>query len=159
DGGAAAGVPPAAAPEPWTEAEVGAFLAGYGRRPRRLAVEALPCWWYNLVLRVEADGETLVLRRYGLPPPEAVRWELALLRRLRAARSPTIAPLARPDGAPYGLFAGKPAILYPFIPGHDGCADALDRESAMLQTAAAIGRLHRLTAGLTLPHPRVRSGS
>jgi len=149
----------AEAPGPWTEAEVGAFLAGYGRRPRRLTVEALPCWWFNLVLRVEADGETLVLRRYGITPPEEVRWELALLRHLRAGGFPTIAPLVRPDGAPFGRFAGKPAILYPYIPGHSGCAATLDRETAMLQTATAIGRLHRLTGGLTLPYPRVRSGS
>jgi len=138
---------------------VGAFLAGYGRRPRRLAVAALPGWWFNLILRVEADGETLVLRRYGVTPPEEVRWELALLQHLQAGGFPTIAPLARPDGAPYGLFAGKPAILYPYIPGHSGCAAALDRDQAMTQTAATVGRLHRLTEGLTLPHPRVRSGS
>ena len=138
---------------------MGAFLAGYGRRPRRLTVEALPCWWFNLVLRVAADGETYVLRRYGITPPDEILWELALLRHLHAGGFPTIAPLARPDGAPYGLFAGKPAILYPYIPGHSGCEASLDRAAAMTQTAATVGRLHRLTEGLTLPHPRVQSGS
>ena len=50
----------------WTTDVVRAFLGLYGRAPERLAVEPLPSWWCNTVLRVETDGEQLVLRRYGL---------------------------------------------------------------------------------------------
>lgn len=150
------GAPPAI---PWTQDEVQNFLAAYGRAPRRMEVEQLESWWWNVVLRVEADGERLVLRRYGVTPAEEVLWELALLRQLRAHDFPTIAPLARPDGAPCGTFAGKPAILYPYVEGHNGCHPDLDPHLAMAETAALIARLHRLTQDLVLPHPRVRSGT
>lgn len=144
---------------PWTQDEVRDFLVAYGRAPRRMEVQQLESWWWNVVLRVEADGERLVLRRYGVTPAEEVLWELALLRHLRADDFPTIAPLSRPDGAPCGTFAGKPAILYPYVEGHNGCHPDLDPRLAMAQTASLIARLHRLTQDLVLPHPRVRSGS
>jgi homoserine kinase type II len=143
----------------WTREEVRTFLAGYGRAPRRLVVEQLRSWWWNVVLRVEADGERLVLRRYGVTPHEEVLWELALLRHLQAHDFPTIAPLPRPDGAPCGTFANQPAILYPYVEGHNGCRPELDRVRAMAEAAATIARLHRLTEGLALPHPRARSGA
>jgi homoserine kinase type II len=135
------------------------FLAGFGRAPRRLSVTPLPCWWCNLVLLLDADGERLVLRRYGITPPEEVLWELALLRHLGRHGFPTIAPLTRGDGAPHGAFGGLPAVLYPYVEGHDGCAPALDPRRAMAETAATIARLHSLTRDLVLPHPRERSGS
>ena len=76
-------------------------------------------WWFNVVLRVEADGELLVLRRYGVTPPAEVRWELAVLDHLQQDGFPTIAPLLRKDIADdcLGAFLGKPAILYPFVDG------------------------------------------
>jgi Ser/Thr protein kinase RdoA (MazF antagonist) len=138
---------------------VRAFLAGFGRAPRRLSVTPLPCWWANLVLLLEADGERLVLRRYGITPPNEVLWELALLRHLGRHGFPTIAPLPRADGAPHGVFDGLPAVLYPYVEGHDGCDPSLDPLQAMAETAATIARLHTLTRDLVLPHPRERSGS
>jgi Ser/Thr protein kinase RdoA (MazF antagonist) len=146
-------------PIPWTVDEVRAFLAAYGYAPRRLAVEQLESWWCNLVLRVEAGGEQLILRRYGLTPPEEVRWELAVLAHLRAHDFPTIAPLTRPDGDALGTFGGKPAILYPYVEGHNACQPGVDRWHAMGETAALVARLHDLTVGVTLPYPRVQSGS
>jgi homoserine kinase type II len=115
-------------------------------------------WWWNLVLLVEADGERLILRRYGVTPPEEVRWELALLDHLLAHGFPTIAPQRRADGGKLSAFGGKPAILYPYVEGHNGCR-GVDRLHAMTQTAALVARMHDLTRDLVLPHPRVQSGS
>ena len=145
-------------PQAWAEAEVRDFLGEYGVRPERLRVTQLRSWWWNLVLLVEADGERLVLRRYGFTPEEEVRWELALLEHLQAHRFPTIAPRRRADGEVLGAFGGKPAILYPYVEGHNGCR-GLDRVHAMTETARLVARMHSLTRDLVLPHPRVRSGS
>ncbi|HZO31183.1 MAG TPA: phosphotransferase [Chloroflexota bacterium] len=151
----------------WTIDDVRAFLGLYGRAPERLAVEQLESWWCNTVLRLEADGERLVLRRYGLTPPEEVRWELALLGHLRTHQFPTIAPLAHVqtrDGtdetdAYLAEFLGSPAILYPYVEGHNACDGRVERGRGIAQTATVVARLHGLTEGLALPHPRVRSGT
>jgi homoserine kinase type II len=115
---------------------------------------------------VEADGEQLVLRRYGLTPAEEVRWELALLGHLRTYAFPTIAPLAHgrhggADGPDAHLaeFLGSPAILYPYVEGHNACGGRVATDRAISQTAAVVARLHELTAGLVLPHPRAQSGT
>jgi Ser/Thr protein kinase RdoA (MazF antagonist) len=150
----------------WTTDDVRAFLGRYGRTPARLDVEQLRSWWCNIVLRLDADGEQLVLRRYGLTPAEEVRWELALLLHLRANDFPSISPLAvaRPDGtdptdAYLADFLGAPAILYRFIKGDNACQGRVEPRRAIAQTAAVVARLHELTIGLALPHPRVRSGT
>lgn len=150
---------PAAPPGPYTDADVRHFLAAYGRTPARLEVTKLQSWWFNLVLRVEADDEILVLRRYGVTPPDEVLWELALLAHLRAHDFPTIEPLPRVGDDHLSQFQGRPAILYPYVPGHNACAPSVERSLAIAQTAATIARLHDLTEGLVLPHPRVRSGT
>ena len=155
----------AAASVSWTTEDVRAFLVLYGRTPERLAVEQLRSWWCNTVLRVDADGEQLVLRRYGLTPAEEVRWELTVLLHLGAHDFPTIAPL--PHGQTGGdatdaylaEFLGAPAILYPYIEGDNACDGRVQPEHAIPQTAAVVARLHELTAGLMVPHPRVRSGT
>lgn len=144
---------------PWTDDEVRAFLAEYGLVPKQLTVEQLQSWWFNLVLRVEADGRRYVLRRYGVTPPEEVQWELALLCHLIAHGFPTIHPLPRVDGSFCGSFGSKPAILYPYVQGENACNHGLDPFHAMAETATTIGRLHHLTHGLTLPFPRVQAGS
>jgi len=144
---------------PWSVEEVRAFLRDHGRTPRELGVEQLKSWWFNLVLRVEGDGERLILRRYGITPPEEVRWELALLAHLHAHDFPTIRPLARVDGGRLSEFGGKPAILYPYVEGSNACGPEVDRRHAMTEAAALIGRLSRLTRDLALPHPRARSGA
>ena len=150
----------------WTIEDVRAFLAFYGLAPRRLAVEQLRSWWCNTVLLVDADGERLVLRRYGLTPAEEVRWELSLLLHLGAHGFPTIAPLAhgRTDGSDatdafLAELLGCPAILYRYVEGHNACAGRVEPSHAIPQTAATVARLHELTAGLVVPHPRVRSGT
>ena len=157
---------PAASTVAWTAEDVRAFLGLYGRAPERLAVEQLRSWWCNTVLRVDADGQQLVLRRYGLTPAEEVRWELAILLHLGEHAFPTIAPLAH--GGPGAAdatdaylaeFLGCPAILYPYIEGHNACEGRVEPGRAIPQTAATVARLHELTAGLVVPHPRVRSGT
>ena len=145
--------------EPYTDADVRSLLSTYGRTPTCLAVTKLEGWWFNLILRLDADDETLVLRRYGVTPPDEVLWELALLAHLRAHEFPTIAPLKRADNHYLSEFQGKPAILYPYVEGHNACADRVEPALAIAQTAATIARLHDLTENLTLPHPRVRSGT
>lgn len=150
---------PRATPIPWSVEAVRAFLAGYGLTPRQLYIQQLESWWLNLVLQVEADGERLILRRYGITPAEEVRWELALLDHLNADDFPTLRPLRRQDGAPFGDFAGKPAILYPYVEGRSGCHPEIDRGRAMADTATLIGNLHQLTQNLALPFPRVSSGA
>jgi homoserine kinase type II len=115
-------------------------------------------WWCNTVLRVDADGEQLVLRRYGVTPPEEVRWELWILDHLRTHGFPVVAPLQQePAGNAVVKFHGKPAILYPFVEGCRGCE--LDSSLALALTAETVARLHTLTEGVTVPHPRVRSGT
>jgi homoserine kinase type II len=138
---------------------VRAFLHEYGREPRELAVRQLKSWWFNLVLRVDADGEALVLRRYGVTPPEEVRWELAVIAHLRAHDFPVYAPVTRrnADEGQLGEFLGKPAILYPFIEGETGWN--LDWSAALSQACSTVARLHSLTEGLEVPYPRVRSGT
>ena len=143
----------------WTVEEVRAVLGDYGRAPRGLNVEALESWWFNLVLRVEADGERLILRRYGITPPEEVQWELALLAHVRGHGFPTIEPLRRDDGGRLSELSGRPAILYQYVEGSNACGPEVDRPGAMTETAGLIGRLNRLTRDLSLPHPRVRSGA
>ena len=74
------------------------LLSAYGRTPKMLLIEQMDSWWFNLVLRVQADGEKLVLRRYGVTPPEEVQWELAVLEYLATHDFPTFFPLLRSDG-------------------------------------------------------------
>ncbi|HEY3118289.1 MAG TPA: phosphotransferase, partial [Chloroflexota bacterium] len=107
----------------WTLENVRQFLFTYGRAPRELAVEQMESWSANVVLRLEADGERLVLRQYGVTPPDEVRWELAVLEYLRKHGFPTVGPLSRTDTPNdcLGEFLGKPAILYPFFEGQNGC--------------------------------------
>ncbi|MCC7266378.1 MAG: phosphotransferase [Caulobacteraceae bacterium] len=70
---------------------------------------------HNSHWRVAADGAQLVLRRYGKGArwtPDAIAWELELLRRLAEAGYPAAAPLAGPltvDGEVY--------VLFPFVSG------------------------------------------
>ena len=141
---------------PWSVEEVRGLLAGYGRRPRALAVAALAGGIENLNLRVDADGELLVLRRYDATAPAEVPWELELLRRLVARRFPTAPPIARPDGALLSTFADRPAALFAYVPGRH---PAPDDPRAAAQAADAVARLHELTEGLALPHPRTRMDS
>jgi homoserine kinase type II len=138
---------------------VRAFLRAYGRTPQKLTVEQLEGWWFNVVLRIEADDERLVLRRYGVTPPEEVRWELAVLDHLQRHRFPAIAPLARSDVVDdrLGSFLGKAAILYPFVEGQRGCD--IEWPLAVAQTCETVAQLHTLTEDLTVPYPRVRSGA
>ena len=142
----------------WSTEDVRALLAVYGLAPKVLLAEQLDSWWFNLVLRVQADGEDLVLRRYGVTPPEEVQWELAVLEYLATHDFPTYSPLLRSDGtcSRVAEFRGKPAIVYPYVEGQQACD--LDWSFAIAETARVIERLHALTAGLTVPFPRNRSG-
>jgi homoserine kinase type II len=141
----------------WTVEDVHEFLRDYARSPSHLTVDQLPSWWFNLVLRIEADGEQLILRRYGVTPPDEVRWELALLGHLQHAAFPAIRPLPRSDGDHLGEFLGRPAILYPFVEGRSGCD--LEWSLALAATVEAIARLHEITLDLRIPHPRTNSGA
>jgi Ser/Thr protein kinase RdoA (MazF antagonist) len=162
----------------WAERDVRAFLAEYGLAPERVAAQQMVGWWWNLVLRIDADGETLVLRRWGATPPEEVRWEVALMQHLVERGFPTISSLPRVDGAPCGVFEGRPAFLYRYLEGtcvpwsdqkrvemeesarqrHEQ-APWLDLDTAMAGVATTIAWLHDLTEGLVLPYPRERSGT
>ena len=82
----------------WSAEDVRELLSVYGRTPKVLLIEQMDSWWFNLVLRVQADGEDLVLRRYGVTPPEEVQWELAVLEYLARNDFPTYSPLLRSDG-------------------------------------------------------------
>jgi homoserine kinase type II len=125
----------------------------------RLELQRLKGWWVNLVLCLDADGERLVLRRYGLTPPPDVEWELALLRHLAEHDFPTIRPLAARDGTTLGEFQGKPAVLYPYVEGRTACGGVVEVRRAIGETAAVVAELHRLTVGWRNPHPRAQSGT
>ena len=135
------------------------MLSVYGRDPKVLLAEQMDSWWFNLVLRLQVDGEELVLRRYGVTPPEEVQWELAVLEYLATYDFPTYSPLLRSDGTGNRVaeLRGKPAIVYPYVEGHQACD--LDWSFAIAETARVVERLHSLTAGLTVPYPRIRSGT
>jgi homoserine kinase type II len=138
---------------PWRVEEVRGLLAGYGRRPRALEVAELAGGVENLNLRLDADGELLVLRRYDATEPAEVPWEIELLRRLVARGFPTAPLIARSDGALASTFSGRPAALFAYLPGRHPAPD--DPRAAAL-AADVVARLHELTDGLTLPYPRTR---
>ena len=50
-------------------------------------------------------------------------------------------------------------ILSTIHRGHNACAGRVETAHAITQTAATVARLHELTAGLVVLHPRVRSGT
>lgn len=146
-------------PHTWTQADVRTFLRAFGRTPSTIRIERLPSWWRNLILRIDADDERLVLRRYGLTPPDEVRWELAVLAHLAQHGFPTIRPLARAgtEDERVADFDGAPAILYPFIEGVSG--REVEWALAVEQTTAAVARLHDLMEGVVVPHARSASGA
>jgi homoserine kinase type II len=143
-------------PADWSAAGVRAFLAGYCRRPRDLAVSELTGGMENRNLLVEADGERLVLRRYDATPPEETPWELALLRFLTDRGFPTARLVEKVDAALAGTLGGKPAALFSFVAGQHPSPDTPGMAE---QAAAVIARLHAVTGGLTLPYPRSRMDS
>jgi Ser/Thr protein kinase RdoA (MazF antagonist) len=108
---------------PWRVEEVRGLLAGYGRRPRALEVAELAGGVENLNLRLDADGELLVLRRYDATAPAEVPWEIELLRRLVARGFPTAPLIARSDGALASTFSGRPAALFAYLPGRHPAPD------------------------------------
>ena len=143
----------------WSTEDVRTLLSQYGRTPEVVQVQQMDSWWFNLVLRLQADEEELVLRRYGMTPPEEVQWELAVLEFLAMRDFPTYSPLLRCDGTVSRVaeFRGKPAILYPYVKGQQACDQ--DWSLAIAETARLIAQLHELTAGLKLPFARARSGT
>ena len=135
----------------WSLEEVRAFLLEYGMEPARLKAMPLPGGWENLNLRLGINGQRYVLRRYDATEPSEVPWELELLTFLGARGFPTPPPLRRTDGALLTPFRTRAAALFPFVVGrHPKC----DEPHAPIVAAEAIGRLHQLTNGLSLPHPR-----
>ncbi|HEX2037601.1 MAG TPA: phosphotransferase [Chloroflexota bacterium] len=137
----------------WTLDEVRDLLAAYGRTPRRLTAAELPGGWENLNLRLDADGERLVLRRYDVTAPAEARWEIELLRFLTRRGFPTPPLIERLDGQAFATFTGRPAALFAFVEGRHPRWDSL---RAAESTTQAIASLHVLTAGLRLPYPRTR---
>jgi homoserine kinase type II len=133
------------------EQEVRAFLAGYGRVPTSLHVEPLTGGVVNLILRVVADGEQLVLRRYDRTDPDEVAWELGLLRHLDQHGFPTAPLFVASDGALSAPFGGRPAALFGFVEGRPPEATS---GRALAEIGAALARLHEITAGLELGAPR-----
>jgi homoserine kinase type II len=133
------------------EGNVRAFLARYGRQPRSLTVEPLTGGVVNLILRIAADGEELVLRRYDRTEPDEVAWELALLRHLSGHGFPTAPLIATTDGALSTPFEGRPAALFGFVEGRPPDARSA---TALGEIGAALARLHEVTAGLELGAPR-----
>ena len=75
--------PQKGSPPPWGTEEVRALLSLYGRTPTALLVEQMDSWWFNLVLRVQADEEELVLRRYGMTVGCQRQWDTEWGRKTR----------------------------------------------------------------------------
>ena len=135
----------------WSPSDVAAFLASYGRAPRSLDVEPLAGGVVNLILRVDADGEQLVLRRYDRTAPAEVAWELALLRHLSESGFPTAPLIPAADGALSVTFGGRPAALFGLVDGRPPDARSA---RALGEIGAALARLHEVTAGLERGAPR-----
>ena len=153
----------------WTLDDVRAALARYGRVPARLRVQELP-GQAHLTLRVDADEETLVLRRYSEnTATEDVAWELALIGWLVARGFPTppwlvpspdpamASPVAAVDAT--GLagmsvpFAGRPAAVFRFVAARAPDPTSLRAGAALARTVAW---LHHRTKALRLPYPRMK---
>ena len=124
--------------------EVGEFLSGYGLAPPVGPVRMLRAGVDNCNLRVTARGEDLLLRRYGVTPPDEVRWELQVVARLGSAGFPTPGVLRRLDGSVIGQLQGRPAALFRFVRGVHPLRHAL---WAGEQVASALARLGTVTAG------------
>lgn len=140
----------------WSLDGVRHFLTGYGITPKRLTVTPLPGGWENLNLLLDADHRRLVLRRYDSTDPSEVPWEIELLAHLAAHDFPTPPPVRRADGALLTPFHVRPAAVFPFVEGRH---PHWDDPAAPIAAARAIARLHELTAGLTLPHPRTHQAA
>ena len=142
-----------AAAADWSLDDVRQFLAAYGRVPAHLDAAPLPGGWENLNLRLDADGEQFVLRRYDVTAPDEVRWEIELVRFLTVRGFPTPALIERVDGEALGAFGGQPAALFAYVAGRHPRPDA---PRAGETAATIVAELHLLTAGLALPYPRTR---
>lgn len=105
------------APEPPSPADVRDFLSAYGLKPQALHARVLRGGQENLNLRLNVDGEALVLRRYAVTPPPEVRWELDVVDRLVDRGFPTAPVLRRRDGDLCGDLGGRAAALFRFVPG------------------------------------------
>lgn len=138
----------------WSLATLRRFLKPYGYTPRTLAAQELPGGADNLNLRLDMDGETLVLRQYRITPPDEIAFELELIRLLCQHRFPTAPVLARRDGGLMTFFARRPAALFRFIAGRH---PDLVSDAAAEQATLALARLHQLTRGLNWAYARSRT--
>ncbi len=139
---------------PWSLTTLRRFLKPYGYSPRTLAAQELPGGADNLNLRLDVDGEILVLRQYRITPRDEIAFELKLIHLLCQRRFPTAPLLARRDGGLMTLFARQPAALFRFVAGrHPDLASDDDAE----QVALALARLHQLTRGLDWADARSRT--
>jgi homoserine kinase type II len=81
-------------------------------------------------------------RYYEKRPEDYVRFEIDLLHFLGARSYPCPAPIQRRDGSYFGIYSGKPYVLFMFADGeHD------DNGDNYRLVAPALATLHNLTSG------------
>lgn len=91
------------------------------------------------------DSRVVFLRIYEEQDHAGAAHEARLLGHLARGGAKTPAPIVAPDGATLGVLAGRPAALFPWIPGEMRCQEsvstadleALGRELGTLHDAAA----------------------
>jgi Ser/Thr protein kinase RdoA (MazF antagonist) len=117
--------------------------------------ERLSGGYANDLLRVSADGRSLVLRIKHPPViAEDLAWEHALTRALSERLPEVQAPLPARDGATWFAVDDRRAWLVPYV---DAAPADPAREPHRTAAARALGRLHRAGADLELsPRPRLR---
>jgi homoserine kinase type II len=96
---------------------------------------------------VASDGRALFARLYEEQGVEGARAELALLADLGAAGSKVVEPLASAGALP--LHAGKPFVIFPWVPGEILCLARVDTE-ACRKVGEALARVH-LTSSRRAP--------
>lgn len=110
-------------------------------------------------IRIDSTQGSFVLRYYEDHPVEWVTYETALIRFLVEKGFPTPTVIADKKGRSFGLYHGKPFVLFGYIKGDAvaGPESALHPEQRA-GVARMVARLHGVTHRLVLPFESVRVG-
>ncbi len=113
------------------------------------SIEPLPAHGtVNSNFRLRASGRVWFLRLNEGKREADVAGEVALVERLRAHGMPTPEIVRARDGRAIVPAAGRPATLFPWLPGREAHPDP-NEPSTVALVGNALGRLHRAGWGMT----------
>ncbi len=137
---------------PLTESQVEAFLSRFDAGSL-VSLEGVPAGTENSTFFVTTDRRELVLTLFEQGEHEELPFFVDLLDYLDEHRLPVPGPLHDRDGVALHDLAGKPALLFPRLPGKHPS----DPDLAQCRTLGdALGRLHRVSRHFSghRPNPR-----